>query len=49
MLGFITKCPEQNSRRDLAPAVNTAIHQVLGIELEIQPRSAIGNNTGGIE
>ena len=36
---------EQNRHRHLAAAVNTEIHQVLGIEFKIQPRTAVRNHS----
>ena len=37
---------QQHGGRQLAPTVNTHMQNVFGIKFEIQPRAAIGNNTG---
>ena len=38
---------QQNGDRQFAPAVNTEIHKILGIELEVQPGTAIGDHARG--
>ena len=38
---------QQNSRRQLATAVNTYKYRILGIELHIQPGTTVGNNPCG--
>src|SRR5579859_6281314 len=38
---------EQRGHRQLAAAVDTDIDHVLGVELEVQPGTAIGNDAGG--
>ena len=38
---------KQGGDRQLAPAVDADIDQVLGIELEVEPGAAIGNDAGG--
>ena len=38
---------EQRRDRDLAAAVDARIHDVLGVELDVEPGAAIGNDAGG--
>jgi hypothetical protein len=38
---------EQRGHRQLAAAVDAGVNDVLGVELEIEPRAAIGNDAGG--
>ncbi len=40
---------QQRGRRQLAPPIDAHIDKILGVELEIEPRPAIGDDPGGIE
>ena len=42
----ITKRVQKHGHRQFTAAVNTAIEQVFGIELKVQPGATIGNNAG---
>ena len=43
------ECLQENGRRHFPPTVDTHIENVACIELEVEPRSAIGNDPGGIQ
>ena len=43
------ECEQQGGRRQLAPTVDAHIHQVLGVEFEVEPGAAIGNDPRGEE
>ena len=38
---------QQRRHRDLAAAVDARVHDVLGVELDVEPRAAIRNDAGG--
>ena len=41
--------PQQDGHRQLAAAVDAGVEQVLGIEFEIEPRSPIRDDAGGVQ
>ncbi len=43
-VGLVEQRPQQDGDRQLAPAVDAGVDDVLGVEFEIQPRAAIGND-----
>ncbi len=45
-IGGVTQGAQQDRRRQLAAAVDTHIHHVLGIELEVQPGTTVRNHPG---
>ena len=47
--GGITQGAQQDGRMDLAAPVNAAVQQVFGIEFQVQPRAAIGDDPGRIQ
>ncbi len=47
--GLHTQSAEQDSDRQLPPAIDAGVQQILGIKLEIQPRSPIRNDPRRIE
>ena len=40
---------QQRRERQLAPAIDAHVHQVLGVELEVEPRAAIGNDARRVQ
>ena len=40
---------QQHRRVQLAPAVDADVEDVLRVELEVQPRAAVGNDAGAVE
>ena len=40
---------QERRHRDLAAAVDARVHDVLGVELDVEPGAAIGNDAGGEE
>ena len=40
---------QHDRRRQLAPAVDAHVHEVLGIELEVEPGAPVGNDPGGVQ
>src|SRR6185369_6931437 len=40
---------QENGRRHFSPAIDAHIENIARIELEVEPRSAIGNDPGGIQ
>ena len=49
LLGGELHCPQKHGGRDLLLAVNAGEHAVLGVELEVQPGSAVGNDAGVVQ
>jgi hypothetical protein len=49
LLGIEPQRIEQRGDRQLAAAVDAGIDDVLGVELEVEPRAAIGNDARGEE
>ena len=49
LLGGVTEGAQQYCRVQLAPTIDPHVEQVLGIELEVQPRPAVRNNTGAVQ
>src|SRR5678816_1335030 len=43
------ECLQKNRRRHFPPAVDPHIENVSRVELEVEPRSAIGDDSGGIQ
>src|SRR5699024_1573940 len=46
-LGIHTESLEQRSDRNLAATVNACVDDVLGVEFNIEPGAAVGNDTAG--
>ncbi len=45
-IGLVEQGPQQDGDRQLAAAVDARVHDVLGVELEIEPGAAIGDDPG---
>src|SRR5690606_34703521 len=48
-LGAVIQRAEENRGRELGTAVDTHVHEVLGIELNVEPGTAVRNDTGGVQ
>src|SRR5690606_35097539 len=48
-LGAVIQRAEENRGGELATAVDTHVHEVLGIELNVEPGTAVGNDAGGVQ
>lgn len=49
LLGAVVQRTQQHRGRQLAATVDTHEHAVLGIELEVQPGAAVGNDACGVQ
>ena len=49
LLGGVAQGPEQNGHGQLASPVDRDIEESLGVELQVQPGPAMGNDPGGVE
>jgi hypothetical protein len=49
LLGRVAKRLQQDGRMDLTAPVDPGVEQILVVELEVQPGSAIGNDPAGID
>ena len=49
LLGRVAEGAQQHRRVQLAAAVDADVEQVLGVELEVEPRAAVGDDAGAVE
>ncbi len=49
LFGIHAQCAQQDRRRQLAATVDAHVYPVLGVELEVQPGTAVRNDAGVIE
>lgn len=49
LLGGVTQSAQKYGRRQLATTVDTDEYAVFRIELEVQPRTAVRNDTSGVQ
>ena len=49
LLGRVAEGAQQHRRVQLAAAVDADVEEVLGVELEVEPRAAVGDDAGAVE